>query len=1626
MKSRHILTTLLCVLFGTVSAFSADDHLVFEPEKDANGKHVVILTGDEEYRSEESGPMLGQILAREGFKATVLFSIGADGNVNPDQGDSLSNSAALDSADAIIMALRFRHWGDEAMQRFQNAVDRGVPLIALRTSTHPFNFPADSKWAKYNWKGQEEGSAWEGGFGENVLGETWVSHWGKHKKEACRTYPEKGQEKHPLLNGVGQIFCTSDVYEAYPKDPSTIILRGEVTESFDPKSKGATHEKKNAKGETQSVNNPMQPVVWTREFDNGGDKNNRIVTNTMGAASDLADENLRRLVINSVYWGLEMEVPAKVNVDVKGYNPSFYSFKAYKVGLKPKDFIPGAPAFANAKFLNEVNKPAPKKKPAPAKKPAPKKAEAPKKKLPPGVLEPMNPESVPFKAAAAPKALKVGKGDNIVILGSGMGSRMGHFGHFETELYSRYPSHDLTIRNMADEGNTPGFRPHPGREQDGQYAFPGAKELLPKELQAASKPAGHYETPDQWLTRLSADTIVAFFGFNSSFGGPEDLARFRGEFEAFVQHTLSQKYNGKSIPQLAVVSPTAYQDITAEWSVPDGKTENANIQLYSKAMQEICAANGALFVDAFTPSQSALSGSDTIDGALLNSGGYQKLAPILADGVFGKADAKAKGSRDDIHAAVQDKNWAWLNDYKMPNGVHVFGRRYNPYGPDNYPHEIKKTREYTVNRDQAIWATAQGKSFDLAKADSKTSVLPPVETNYKVPADNQKNGTLDYTPGRIVEMGIEVPEGYQIDLFASEETFPDLKNPVQMAFDNKGRLWVATMESYPHYRIGDPKPKDKLLILEDTDGNGYADTQTIFADDLHIPIGFEISHDGVYVSQSGSLVLLKDLDGDDSYDTKEILLSGFDDHDTHHAISAFCADPSGAFVMCEGVFLHSNTESAYGPSRGTNGGFYRYSPQRKQILRYSQYAIPNPWGLAFDDYGQDFFLHTSGTKYSWMLPGSVKTRYGANMAAPDLITSNSVRPTSGVEFMSSRHFPDEVQGDVIINNNIGFLGAKQHKMVEDGTGYTTEYRQDLFMSEDRNFRPTDLEFAPDGSLYIVDWHNALIGHMQHNARDPHRDHSHGRVYRLTYPSRPLVKPPKVHGASISELLENLKLHEYRARYRTKRELRKHDGATVAKAAAAWAKKQKDERHQLEALWVTWGADHVDADLLGKLLKSKDHRIRAAAVRVARFNEHKLDNLAEIVETAAKDDHGRVRLEAIVAASYLPTEKGAAILAIAKEKGVDDHMRDSVKFANDLFSGAAVEFTDRKAKPLPKGVVKDTPNLTKVQVNCVYEGIKFDVKSFQVEAGKKIELLFNNPDVMQHNLLIVKPGTADKVAADAMALGAAGFDKQWVPAGDDVLVASKLLNSKQKETLTFSLPTPGTYQFVCTFPGHATMMRGEIVVVPAKQASAPAPKKAKVATIAPAAQAGDWQHLTLDHWRNYQSDTVSDKWIEDDGVITLTGRGGGDIITKEQYEAFEIVLEYQISKGGNSGLMFHVQESEKKAWQTGPEIQIQDHLNGKDAQKAGWLYQLYQAETDASKPFGHWNEFRLKVTPEKNEHWVNGVKYFEYQKGGEEWNKRVAASKFVKFPKFGKPTKGHICLQDHTDVVAFRNIKIRSL
>lgn len=345
---RHLLRHLMLVTALPLSAAPQTLHLE-PPPGAASAPHVVLLSGDEEYRSEEALPQLAKILSqRHGFRCTVLFALDADGSINPENRFSLPGAGALATADVIIMALRHRAWPDDAMKHFAAAYLRGTPIIALRTSTHAFNFPRDSGWFKYSTTNRT--NPWPGGFGRQVLGENWVAHWGRHQTEATRAIVEPAAATEALLNGVGEIFVTTDVYEAAPPPDATILLRGLVLKGLDRTDAPADDRRKRAgSGKEQAVNDPAMPVAWTRLHRNEAGQQNKIFTTTLGAASDLADESLRRLLVNAVYWAAGRDVPVRADVTTfDGYAPRPYGFKGYRARLQPADHalgrvLPGGP-----------------------------------------------------------------------------------------------------------------------------------------------------------------------------------------------------------------------------------------------------------------------------------------------------------------------------------------------------------------------------------------------------------------------------------------------------------------------------------------------------------------------------------------------------------------------------------------------------------------------------------------------------------------------------------------------------------------------------------------------------------------------------------------------------------------------------------------------------------------------------------------------------------------------------------------------------------------------------------------------------------------------------------------------------------------------------------------------------------------------------------------------------------------------------------------------------------------------------------------------------------------------------------------------------------------------------------
>ena len=315
---------------------------------------------------------------------------------------------------------------------------------------------------------------------------------------------------------------------------------------------------------------------------------------------------------------------------------------------------------------------------------------------------------------------------------------------------------------------------------------------------------------------------------------------------------------------------------------------------------------------------------------------------------------------------------------------------------------------------------------------------------------------------------------------------------------------------------------DKLLILTDTDNDGKADEVKVFADKLHNPTGFEFWNGGVIVGQVPDVLFLKDTDGDDVADVRIRLLHGIDSADTHHSINSFVLGPGGGMYFQEGTFHHTQIERAGEPPlRVVNAGAYRFDPRTFDLDAYISYGFANPHGHVFDDWGQDFITDGTGNVNYYAAPFSGHIEYPQKHSRYFPFFQQWVRPAGGTEILSSEHFPEQFQNNYLIVNVIGFQGILHYEIRDDGSGFSGHEVKPILTARDPNFRPVDIEVGPDGAIYFVDWQNPIIGHMQHNLRDPNRDKVHGRVYRVTWKDRPLLEVTDLTTLAIPRLLDEL-------------------------------------------------------------------------------------------------------------------------------------------------------------------------------------------------------------------------------------------------------------------------------------------------------------------------------------------------------------------------------------------------------------------------------------------------------------------------------------------------------------------------
>jgi glucose/arabinose dehydrogenase/azurin/lysophospholipase L1-like esterase len=847
-------------------------------------------------------------------------------------------------------------------------------------------------------------------------------------------------------------------------------------------------------------------------------------------------------------------------------------------------------------------------------------------------------------ALPAAEAVNLAPGEHVAIIGNALADRMQHHGWLETMMHQQHPQHRLVVRNLAFSGDEVAVRP---RSQD-------------------------FGTPDQWLTRVQASTIFAFFGFNESFRGPAGLPQFKQELEQFLRTTRAKNYNGLGPPRIVLFSPIANEaHPNPDLRLPP--ENNANLALYTAAMAEVARdMDGVTFVDLFAPSQQLFAAAArngepplTFNGVHLTEAGEAKLAAVMFPALFG--GTKPPPIEPTLRAAVNAKNAMWHTRYRSLDGYNTYGGRsanHLYFGGEGRPkltnaqvlqEEFAQRDVLTTNRDLDVWSIAQGRG----PAGEKLPLPPVTPVPTSKPGPNP-DGSHVFLGAEDAIAKMTLHPGLRVNLFASEAQFPELRKPVQMAWDTRGRLWVATWPNYP-LRRPDSQEGDRLVILEDTDGDGRADKCTTFLDDLDCPTGFQFYKDGVLLVQAPDLWYIRDTDGDDRADSKERVLMGLDSADTHHQANSLSYDPGGAVYLSDGVFHRTQVETAEGPVRNLDAAIYRYEPRTQRFETYVAYGFANPHGRSFDRWGNDLITDATGNRTYFGPAFSGRLDYPAKHATLKPFWPNPSRPSAASTILSSRHFPDDFQGNFLNGNVIRFQGVYRVKVVDDGAGYKGEQLTDFLSSSDPNFRPTGIDVGPDGAVYLLDWHSPIIAHTNLNhLRDPNRGFEYGRVYRISHQERPLLAPPKIHDQPIPALLELLKAHEYRTRELAKIELDRHDRSAVITALKEWIRRLDPrhpdyQHHLMEALWVHQWQNVVDVPLLERMLRSPEPEARAAATRVLCYWRERVPHALSLLRTQAGDEHPRVRLHAVRAASFFRSTEAVDVALSAIRRPLDYYL-----------------------------------------------------------------------------------------------------------------------------------------------------------------------------------------------------------------------------------------------------------------------------------------------------------------------------------------------------------------------------------
>lgn len=786
-----------------------------------------------------------------------------------------------------------------------------------------------------------------------------------------------------------------------------------------------------------------------------------------------------------------------------------------------------------------------------------------------------------------------------VLYGNGLIMKLQEEGSLEAHLHAAAPDKKEQFRAMAYSGDQVGFRIR--AEKFGTHMAYLVK---------------------QW----KADRVVMGFGGNEAYGGADGLAEFKEDLQSYLG-IIAQRHKGA---ELVLVSPIAAEK-NSDILNADLERRNNDLSLYTEAMREgATQVKGVTFIDIYTPTLAAFTGQDgkyTFDGMHLNDAGAELVGRLLAEKLNG-----AEAMSDEVEPAfkrlkelVVRKSAEVLQAYHPSNGVHYYGVRGRTY---EYLPEIPHHLKLANTLDEVIWEQAQ----DL----SQVSEIPTLEVlQTEVKSNKPKRGLGEVKSSKEDLKDFKMAEGFSVECFATSEQFPALVNPLQIQSDARGRIWVTTYRDYPNPLPG-AKADDKILIYEDTDGDGSADVETVFCEGLYLPDGFVFYKKGVLVSANRKILYLEDTDGDGKADLEEEVLRGFDYTDTHHS-GYLARTPRGDLLISEGLFHRGQFEALNGVMHTKDTCIMSLDMDTRHLTLERQTEAPNPWKISYNRHGESIQYYGGGQT----LDADV-----FNIATPVGVVEQGaiggvLRYDKGctAEIVESPHFPQEWQGGVLsghllTKNEINYTPIK----VEKGTYRTAGQKVTLISSKNKVFRPTDMTFGMDGALYISDFYYPIIGHAQHSIRDKNRDFANGRIWRVVHDESPLVKIPTVPGKGAEELIPLLKHPYLKVRQSARIALEALDREAVLNAVSGV---EGEEGFLLEVLWLQERFKSFQSpEILRSLLDSSDINMQRAAVRSLRWWA---DSLGEaetraILEKMAQHDDERLRIAVVSVISHLCQEQ----------------------------------------------------------------------------------------------------------------------------------------------------------------------------------------------------------------------------------------------------------------------------------------------------------------------------------------------------------------------------------------------------